>query len=423
MPQAFGCPTPYAEPLWYSRDTSPHYNDSHRKLRASVRKYVDEELRPFAFEWESRGEIPEEVYKRHAELGYLALSTGLRNVPLPGGIPSEDWDEWHTLIVNDELTRVGYTGVSWGMGGGNGIGCPPIVRFGTEEQKTKWLPGVANGSIRFCLGITEPDAGSDVANIQTTAIRQGNKYLVNGSKKWITNGIWADFCTAAVRTGGPGAKGISLLIIPLSSPGVKRRRMHNSGVNASGSTFITFEDVLVPTSNLLHIENRGFEVIMSNFNAERRAIATQSLRLSRVCIQDAWKYANARETFGRKLIENESIRGKFVKMGRMVEPAWAMLEELTWLVQNGGDEVKLGGMTALVKVIATRCLEKCVREAQQVLGGLGYARGGKGGRIEAISRDARVMAVGGGSEEIMGELAIREEAKDLSRYAKGASKL
>lgn len=156
--------------------------------------------------------------------------------------------------------------------------------------------------------------------------------------------------------------------------------MHNSGVNASGSTFITFEDVLVPASNLLHIENRGFEVIMSNFNAERRGIATQSIRLARVCIEDAWRHANERETFGKTLIQNESIRGKFLKMGRMVEPAWAMLEELTWLVENGGEETRIGGMTALVKVVATRCLEKCVREGQQVLGGLGYARGGKGGR-------------------------------------------
>lgn len=161
--------------------------------------------------------------------------------------------------------------------------------------------------------------------------------------------------------------------------------MHNSGVKASGSTFITFDDVKVPLENLLHKENSGFEVIMSNFNAERKQIATTAIRLSRVCAEDAWKHACVRETFGKKLIENPVIRAKFAKMGRMIEPAQAFLEQLTWLIElsrknDGKNDVRIGGMTAMLKVISTRCLEKCVREAQQVMGGLGYARGGKGGR-------------------------------------------
>lgn len=199
--------------------------------------------------------------------------------------------------------------------------------------------------------------------------------------------------SAAVRTGGPGAAGISLLIIPLKMKGVTTRQMHNSGVGASGSTFITFDDVLVPVENLLHKENRGFEVIMSNFNAERKGIATQAIRLSRVCAEDAWKHACVRETFGKKLIENQIIRAKFVKMGRMIEPAQAFLEQLTWLIElnrkdgrNGADAVRIGGMTAMLKVVSTRCLEKCVREAQQIMGGLGYARGGKGGRYVSCFR-------------------------------------
>jgi alkylation response protein AidB-like acyl-CoA dehydrogenase len=211
--------------------------------------------------------------------------------------------------------------------------------------------------------------------------------VVNGSKKWITNGIWADYVTAAVRTGGPGASGVSLLIIPLKSPGVSTRQMHNSGVGASGSTFITFDDVEVPVENLIHKENHGFEVIMSNFNAERKSIATSAIRLSRVCAEDAWSHACVRETFGKRLIENPIIRAKFIKMGRMIEPAQAFLEQLTWLIELGrkkggkdSDGVRIGGMTAMLKIVSTRCLEKCLREAQQVMGGLGYAKGGKGGR-------------------------------------------
>lgn len=167
--------------------------------------------------------------------------------------------------------------------------------------------------------------------------------------------------------------------------------MYNSGVGASGSTFITFEDVVVPAENLLHKENRGFEVIMSNFNAERKSMATYAIRLSRVCAEDAWRHACTRETFGHKLIENPIIRAKFVKMGRMIEPAQAFLEQLTWLIElsrkagkKDNDGVRIGGMTAMLKVVSTRCLEKCVREAQQVMGGLGYAKGGKGGRYAVL---------------------------------------
>lgn len=163
--------------------------------------------------------------------------------------------------------------------------------------------------------------------------------------------------------------------------------MHNSGVGASGSTFIEFDNVSVPVSNLIHKENRGFEVIMFNFNGERKGLATAALRLSRICAEDAWRHAVTRETFGKKLIENAVIRAKFVKMGRMIEPAFAFLEQLTWLIESsqnkGRDaaaEVRIGGMTALLKVMSTRCLEVCVREAQQIMGGLGYAKGGKGGR-------------------------------------------
>lgn len=148
---------------------------------------------------------------------------------------------------------------------------------------------------------------------------------------------------------------------------------------------MTFEDVLVPVTNLIHKEGRGFEVIMSNFNPERRGMAAGAIRMSRVCAEDAWNHACTRETFGKKLIENAIIRTKFSKMGRMIEPAQAFLEQLTWLIElnrktGKGDQVRIGGMTAMLKVVSTRCLEKCVREAQQVMGGLGYSKGGKGGR-------------------------------------------
>ena len=164
----------------------------------------------------------------------------LGSLRLPGDIPPHEWDEFRDLVFMDEIARCGYLGVIFGLACGNVISAPPIVRFGTAEQKNNYLPGILNGELRFCLAVTEPDAGSDVAGITTTATQKGNKYIVNGAKKWITNGLWADYCTAAVRTGGPGQGGISVLIIPLTAPGVTRKRLENSGVSASGrSTLVT----------------------------------------------------------------------------------------------------------------------------------------------------------------------------------------
>ncbi|PGG97631.1 hypothetical protein AJ79_09141 [Helicocarpus griseus UAMH5409] len=426
---ASGSLAPYAEPLWHSRDTSPYYNKSHKRLRAFVRDYVENHLKPYAEEYEKQGFLPPEAQKLYVEKGFTIIKPTKREymggLSLPAGIEPEDWDVFHNLVVADEMHRVGYSGPLWGLFGGNNIGCPPIMNFGNEAQRLEYLPKVSRGEIRFCLGITEPDAGSDVANIRTTAKRNGNKYIVNGAKKWITNGIWADYCTAAVRTGGPGRKGISLLIIPLTVKGVTRRRMENSGVNASGSTFIEFDDVEVPAENLIGTENHGFKYIMSNFNPERLGMATACIRLARVCVEDAYNYAITRETFGQPLIANQIIRAKFSKFGQLIEPCQAFLEQLAYTIQTSakaGKEVDVGGMTALLKVMSTRCLEKVCREAQQVMGGAGYNKSGKGARIEQISRDVRVYVVGGGSEEILRDLAVRQEMKNLYDLQKARKK-
>lgn len=158
----------------------------------------------------------------------------LQGLRLPGGVPAGEWGEFHDLVFMDEMARCGYLGVIFGLACGNIIGMPPIIRFGNATQQRLYIPDVLAGKKRFCLAVTEPDAGSDVAGLTTTAKRDGDFYIVNGAKKWITNGLWADYCTAAVRTGGPGQKGISALIIPLNSPGITRKRLYNSGVSASG---------------------------------------------------------------------------------------------------------------------------------------------------------------------------------------------
>ncbi|GAB7363907.1 hypothetical protein MBLNU230_g4470t1 [Neophaeotheca triangularis] len=430
-------PTPFSDPLLPQLDlpeNATHYKPKHQALRRFVREYVETELLPHAQEWDEAGKVPDEIRKRYCSLGFSVVhpivdprDTG--GVDLPAGIQHGEWDSWCAYMCADEFARMGWCGVTWGLNGGNGIGCPPVARFGTPEQRQRWLPGVARGDLRFCLGITEPDAGSDVSNIQTTAVRQQGSdgrecYIVNGSKKWITNGIWSDFCTAAVRTGGPGHAGISLLVVPLKAEGVTTLRMYNTGVHASGSTFIEFDNVKVPLDNLLGKEGQGFALIMSNFNPERLALATAALRLSRVVAQDAYNYACKRETFGKKLIEHHAIRSKIATFGLLIEPAHAYLEQLIHVIETArvtGREVNVAGQTALLKVMSTRCLEKCVREAQQVLGGASYNKSGQGARIESIGRDVRVHTVGGGSEEVMLELAVKQESRDVMTRSGGGS--
>ena len=198
--EIIGSSAPFADPLWYTTLDSPFYNDSHRQLVKFLRRYVDEELTPFCAEWEESGCVPDAVQRRHAELGCAAASVyplakdyiRKAGIKLPAGIDVDQWDAYHDFILIDELMRCGYLGVSWALGTGNIIGCPPIVNFASPELKEELLPAILTGKKRICLGVTEPDAGSDVAGIRTTAVRDGDVYVVNGAKKWITNAIYSE---------------------------------------------------------------------------------------------------------------------------------------------------------------------------------------------------------------------------------------
>ncbi|KZT34424.1 acyl-CoA dehydrogenase NM domain-like protein [Sistotremastrum suecicum HHB10207 ss-3] len=408
---------PFTEQAWAGSLESPYYRDSHIKLRKYVRQYLETEVFPYAEEWELKGEVPRQAYAVHAAKGFIlpGLPRKYRNGKnLPADIPDEEWDLFHNLIITEETSRSPHMGPIWGLGSANTISCPAILNFGTEEQRMKYLPDVHSGKIRFCLGITEPEAGSDVSAIRSTAklSSDGKNFIVNGSKKWITNGIWADYIVAAVRTSSTpsGASGISLLIIPLSSPGITRRRIANSGVHASGSTFILFSDVLVPRENLLGEENKGFKMVMSNFNPERLHLAGSALQMARTCYKEAYGHALRRKTFGKALIENQVMRAKFAGMARMIESAHAWMEQIVWhIVQHPRSEqtADVGARLALLKVQSGKVLEYCCREAQQVFGGLGYSKEGPGRVVEQISRDLRVLVVGGGSEEILDDLGIK----------------
>jgi len=237
---------------------------------------------------------------------------------------------------------------------------------------------------------------------------------VNGEKKWITNGVFADYFTVAVRTGGAGMGGISLLLIERTMPGVTTRQMLCSGVWPSGTTYITFEDVKVPVENLIGKENEGFKYIMYNFNHERFGIIIQTIRLARVCIEEAFKFAHKRKTFNKRLIDHPVIRLKLAHMTRQVESTQAWLEHVTYqmnTMSHAQARQVLGGPMALLKAQASTTMEYCAREAAQIFGGLAYTRGGQGEKVERIYREVRAFAIPAGSEEIMLDLGIRQAMK------------
>ncbi|KAJ3347482.1 hypothetical protein HDU83_002081 [Entophlyctis luteolus] len=438
--ESFGDLVPFGDPYWYADWGSPYYKESHRKLRSYVRNFVEKEVMPYCFEWDEAKSVPKSLFKKAAKAGILSCLVGshfpseFSPVPPPVGIKPEEFDGFHSviailptfsvylfivllqLVVCDEFCRTGSGGISWGLFGGMGIGLPPIIHFGTPEMKRRVIPQVLSGEKFICLAITEPYAGSDVANLRCEAKKtpDGKHYILNGEKKWITNGVFADYFTVACRTGSDGMSGLSLLLVERTMPGVSTRQMNCSGVWASGTSYVTFEDVKVPVENLIGKENKGFKCIMFNFNNERMGIAMQATRFARVCYEDAMKYAHKRKTFGKLLIDHPVIRNKFAHMARQIEATHAWMEVLIYQSMTMDPDLqmlKLGGPIALLKAQSTQTFEYCAREAAQIFGGLAYSRGGQAERVERLYREVRAYAIPGGSEEIMLELGIRQSLK------------
>ncbi|KAF1814065.1 acyl-CoA dehydrogenase NM domain-like protein [Eremomyces bilateralis CBS 781.70] len=405
---------PWAEPAWVSTLHSPYYNDSHRRFRDYIRAYLDEHIVPNWFEWSEAGVAPHSARLAWAKTGIpfadVPPQYRPKDIPDPAGVKISDMDAFHVLVATDETSRVN-GGVMTSLTGGSVIGVPPIVAHGTEEQKRRWLPGLFSWETSFCLGITEPGAGSDVGAIETVAAKSadGKTYVVNGYKKWITGAPWATHMTTAVRTGGPGPRGLSVLVIPLKSKGVSMRKVHNSGQNAGGASYIELDDVVVPAENLIGQEGQGFRIIMFNFNKERYVMAVGCNRMARTCLSEAFAYANKRHTFGEPLIAHQVIKHKFTNIARYLESHWAWLEQLAYHINSspeGWQAADVASQIALAKVHGGYLVEMANREAQHIFGGKGYERGSP---VEVISRDLRMMTVGGGSTEIMNDLSFKQE--------------
>ena len=374
---------------------SPFYTEDHEAFRAQVRRFVERECAPNIEAWEAAGELPRELHRKAAEVGLI----GMGFPEAYGGI--EVPDLFFSVVGIEELARTGSGGLIASLLS-HGIASPPLVHAGTHEQKEKFLRPVLAGEKIAALAITEPGGGSDVANLRTSARRDGDHYLVNGSKTFITSGMRADLLTVAVRTGAPGLAGVSLLVIESGTRGFTRSPLAKMGWWCSDTATLYFDNVRVPVANRIGAENAGFMAIMMNFNNERIMLAAQAWASAQVCYEESLAYARERQTFGKPLIARQVIRHKLVDMKTAIDAVKAQLDILCWRISKMQLPV---AEVCLLKNLATSTLERVAGEAVQIFGGAGYLHGAK---VERIFRETKVLSIGGGASEVMKDLAAKQ---------------
>ena len=371
--------------------------DEHRALREQVRRFATSAIAPNAHAWEEANEFPRELYQQSAEAGFLA--TGY-----PEEVGGDGGDLSHVLVAAEEMVLSGKSvGTCVGLGS-HGIALPPIVKFGTEAQKARYVRPTLTGEKVSALGITEPGGGSDVAAVQTKAVRDGDRYIVNGAKTFITSGTRADFITTAVRTGGEGHGGISMLIIDSDTPGFSvASKLKKTGWWASDTAELAFEDCCVPAENLIGQEGAGFLMIMTNFVTERLMLAGQCVAIAELAYRESVEYAKQRHAFGKSLSGFQVVRHKLADMATQIAAARALTGECTTRVLNGEQTPSLA---AMAKNAASDMCSSVCDQAVQIHGGYGYMREYV---VERLYRDARLYPIGGGTREIMNEIISKTE--------------
>jgi acyl-CoA dehydrogenase len=376
---------------------------AHSTLRDEVRRFVARELEPHAAAWDEAGEFPRELYARAAQAGLF----GWRLPAEFGGVPEADY--LHTLILCVELAQCGSGGVLASLMS-HAIAAPPIATLGSRELQGRVLPRVIAGEWIAALAITEPSGGSDVAALRTSARRDGDHYVVDGEKTFITSGMRADVYTVAVRTNpaARGASGISLLLVERDTPGFTRTPLQKMGWWASDTAHLAFDGARVPVANRLGAEGEGFRAIMHNFTGERFSMAAFALGFAWVCYVEALAWAQQRKTFGQRLVDHQVVRHRCVDMLARIEATRALLEDVAWRLDHDGPGIPaVVAAVCMAKNTATRTMQFCADAAVQTLGGMGYVRGTKS---ERIYREVKVNMIGGGAEEIMKDLAARQLA-------------
>jgi alkylation response protein AidB-like acyl-CoA dehydrogenase len=365
------------------------FNDDHEELRESISRFVAAELTPNIAAWEETT-FPDSVFPRLGELGFLGLDK-------PEEYGGQGGDFLCELILCEELYYGANGGLAMGVGVQTDMALPPILAFGTEEQKQTWAAGAISGEQILCLGISEPGAGSDVAAIKTRAVRNGDDWIINGTKTYITNGIRADVIVLVTKTDpDAGHDGFTLFLVPMNTPGVIRsRRLEKLGMHASDTALITFEDVRVPESAVLGEVGRGFQQIMWELQGERLSGCAGNIAAAQRAFDLTLEYAKTRETFGRPIGGHQAVRHRLAEMAIKLEAGRELTYATARRLLAGEYPVREVSMT---KVFCCRAANEVVDECVQLHGGAGYM---KEYGIERLWRDVRLSRIGGGTDEIM----------------------
>ncbi|MFP1678809.1 acyl-CoA dehydrogenase family protein [Alloalcanivorax sp. C16-2] len=371
-----------------------YFNETHEMVRDTVRKFVEREILPQVNDWEEAGTFPRELYKKAADAGILGIGA-----PERWGGSGED--VFMKVAACEEITRCTSGGVGASLGSLD-IGLPPVWKWGSEALQERVVPAVLAGDKIAALAITEPGGGSDVANLRTKATRDGDHYVVNGAKTFITSGVRADYYTVAVRTGGAGFGGVSLLLVEKGTPGFTvGRELKKMGWWASDTAELYFEDCRVPAENLIGPENGGFYCIMSNFQMERLILAVTANMTAQVALEEAMAYARERQAFGRPIAGFQVTRHKLAEMATQVAVSREFTYRTAARIANGEDCVL---DVSMAKNQATQCADRVTWDAVQIFGGAGYMRGTV---VERLFRDNRILSIGGGTYEIMNEVIAK----------------
>ena len=379
----------------------PYFREEHQMFRDQLRRFVDEEIKPNAEAWEEDGMTPRAVLRRMGELGFL----GIRYAETYGG---SAMDTVASAILAEELGKSTFGGFAITVLVHTDMASPHLHNFGTEAQLQRWMPDLIAGRKICAVAVTEPDAGSDVASIRSNAKRDGDDYVLNGTKMFITNGVHADLYFVAAKTDFTvkGTRGISIFAVEKGTPGFSvGRALKKQGWLSSDTAELIFEDVRVPAANLMGAENRGFYSIMRNFQNERLVLGAQCVGECQAAISLTLDWVTQRKAFGAPLWEKQAIRQRLAMLSARVEAARQLVYHSSWLDAQGRDCVK---EVSMVKALCGELVNDVMYDCQQFHGGMGYLREST---IERMVRDARVQSIGGGATEVM----LEEIAKRMGK--------
>ena len=375
---------------------NPFETEERRAFRDTMVRFVQQEIEPFGDQWDEAGTFPWEVHEKACSLGIFGF--GIDEVY--GGLGFDD--AFMRTAAAEAFGYGGYGGVAASIAS-RSIMVGPLHLLADEDIKQRVLPRILSGECGGALGITEPSGGSDVANLQTRAHREGDEFVLNGAKTFITGGMNAHYFVIAARTSDAGLKGISLFFLEADTPGFSRSAIERKmGWWASDTATLYFDDCRVPAHHLMGVENAGFLAIMNNFNYERLFMCAQMLGMARRCLDESISYAKDRHTFNKPLVQHQVIRHKIAEMSARIDAMEAYINQICWHVNEAAMPV---AEISKAKFFCSSNLEYCANEAMQIFGGAGFLRGNP---VERIYRETKVMSIGGGSAEIMHDLAVRQ---------------